>query len=313
MEVGTWLTAERVRRLSSVLEAIYHRSRIGILSQEARLTLWHSCGGPLDEVSQLVSTLIESDFILEKDGYIRLTNAGRQVTKQDHQQRGKLLALGLIRAGYFADQVRRLIEVSSSEVEGGLVCDRLEAQRIAPQLVGLIRRWPEVSLGSSLRLAPKLVRALTDVWPLLSRDARSTQDPKRKVAYRAEAYSYRYERLRAQDPAKIRWIRKDDDSLGYDIEDASTQPQRRIEVKGSRGEVVQFFMTANEWRVAHESGDEYEVHFWGRISLSRPADQEYSTLVKDGYPIVFRDFVDSIRDGVLSAAPYSYFVHKFVE
>jgi hypothetical protein len=213
-----------------------------------------------------------------------------------------------MRAGFFSEQVRRLIEASTLEA-GGLTCGRLEAQRTAPQLIGLLRRWPDVfSVAGQVQLPTDLVMILTDVWPLLSKNQREIQDPKRQVAYRAEAYSYRYEILQSKDPTKIRTFGGIDNSMGYDIEDTNTQPQRRIEVKGSRGQDIRFFMTANEWRVANESGASYEVQFWGCISLSRPADQEYKELLDKGYPVKIKNFLTSIKAGILSGEPYSYLV-----
>jgi hypothetical protein len=98
------------------------------------------------------------------------------------------------------------------------------------------------------------------------------------------------------------------DSLGYDIRNAGTSPERYVEVKGSQGREVRFFLSSNEWEVGHRVGDAYEVHFWGGISLTRPRLEEYRALRRAGYPLVFCNLAKAIESGELLAMPSQYLV-----
>jgi hypothetical protein len=102
----------------------------------------------------------------------------------------------------------------------------------------------------------------------------------------------------------------DDDSLGYDIRNAETSPARCIEVKGSQGQDVRFFLSSNEWEVGHGLGDAYEIHFWGSISLTRPRAAEYRELREKGYPLVFRNLARALESGHLIGTPSQYLVTK---
>ena len=79
------------------------------------------------------------------------------------------------------------------------------------------------------------------------------------------------------------------DGFGYDIECTGTTPPRMIEVKGSRSADVTFVITARELAVAGRHSDRYELHYWGKISLTRPLEQEYPDLLDAGYPLVNTD------------------------
>ncbi|MEK7426960.1 MAG: DUF3883 domain-containing protein [Actinomycetota bacterium] len=144
------------------------------------------------------------------------------------------------------------------------------------------------------------------MWALIAppSEARAVEDARRKtIGNRAEAYSYQLERLGATNGSDIIWVARDDDDLGYDIEDRSTTPRRRIEVKGSGGVEPRFFMSDNEWRKAHDDPTSYEVQFWGGIDLNRPAADEYVTLRSNGFPIVFQDLPSLVSAGLLDAQP----------
>ncbi|MBI2502520.1 MAG: DUF3883 domain-containing protein [Candidatus Latescibacteria bacterium] len=103
---------------------------------------------------------------------------------------------------------------------------------------------------------------------------------------------------------------RDDDSLGYDIEDVSVTPQRRIEAKASTTREVRFILSANEWEVAHRHGDDYEVHFWGGIDVTRQPADEYQVLRKAGYPIVYRNVARLHAEGRLTARPLQYQIQE---
>ena len=104
------------------------------------------------------------------------------------------------------------------------------------------------------------------------------------------------------------WVSLDDNSLGYDIRNTGSTPDRCIEVKGSQGSDIRFFLSSNEWGIGHEFGDAYEIQFWGGISLTRTRLEEYGLLRMAGYPRVFRNLGKAIRAGDLLASPSQYLV-----
>jgi hypothetical protein len=151
-----------------------------------------------------------------------------------------------------------------------------------------------------------LVAELTAAWALLPPPSAAETDlasRRKAIGDRAEMYSWQLERLLAVYPSTIAWVARDDATLGYDIEDRSTQPYRRIEVKGSGGRRTRFFLSDNEWRKAHDRPDSYEVHFWGGIDLNRPVSEEFQFLRTDGYPMVFTNIPALLAAGALEATP----------
>lgn len=308
MESGSWLTAARVARLPSILRAVRSHPPPGVPAQRAVLVVWRSCGGPLDEVPGLISVLARAGLV-SSGSTLRLTKAGRRVATQDHQHGGTMLARALIRAGFFADQARKLAELSQAdERSGGIACRRHIATENAPQLVGLLRRFASVTWGKELFIPASLKEEITEIWALLPARPVAKDDRRKVIGDRGELYSYRLERLRAADPSSIRWVAQDDDTLGYDIEDSSADPQRRIEVKVSTSAEPRFFMSANEWDVAHRQGKSYEVHFWGTIDVEQDPAQEYTRLRAAGYPTIYKDIAQQLDDGTLTAWPTQYLV-----
>lgn len=307
VETGSWLTAVRVARLPLVLRAIRNHRPPGIPAEHAERVIWQSCGGPLDDVPGLIAVLTQAELI-SSGSTLRLTKIGRRVATQDHQHGGTILARTLIRTGFFADQARRLVELSQVDDESGeMTCFRRVALENAPQLVGQLRLFDGVVWEEKLRVPVSLSSELTEIWSLLP--MRSPKNATRKaIGDRGELYSYRFEQLRAKDSSTIRWVARDDESLGYDVEDNSVSPQRRIEVKASSWSEPRFFLSANEWEVAHCHGEHYEIHFWGTIDLNRPPPDEYSRLRAAGYPIIFLNVSQQIADGTLIASPTQYLV-----
>jgi hypothetical protein len=253
--------------MPSVLRAIRSHPPPGIPLERAERIVWRSCGGPLDEVRQLIHLLVKADLVSTGHA-LRLTREGRRIATQDHQHGGTLLGRTLIRAGFFSDQVRRITELGSIDsASGALRCSRHIALQAAPQLIGVLRRFSGVEWSPELSIPPALVEELADVWALLPMRAPATDDPRKAIGDRGELYSYRLERVRSEDRNKIHWVARDDDSLGYDIEDSSVIPERRIEAKASASRDVRFILSANEWKVAHRYGEDYEIHFWGASTL----------------------------------------------
>ena len=223
----------------------------------------------------------------------------------DHQHGGRKLGRALIEAGLFRRQIGALIATANFDADGNLVCQRTLAQEEAAQLVGVLRRWDEVVWGRTLEVPGGLVEGLLASWPLMPTQ-QAMVDQKKEVGDRGEAYSFLFEREQADDPHSIKWVAQDDDSLGYDIEDQGDDPTRLIEVKGSQLAEARFFMSANEWRVAHDVGDRYEVHFWGEIQLSRSRVKEYKELRAAGYPCVYPNLQNVISGEILEATPEQY-------
>ncbi|MCP9957280.1 DUF3883 domain-containing protein [Streptomyces sudanensis] len=241
---------------------------------------------------------------------LRATKAGVRVATQDHQVGGRLLAEKLIRSGIFSGQIRRLLEVSEIDATGSLVCSRDLAVSVAPQLTGILRRFSTVSFTEQLRVHASLVSELAGVWSLLPPAVAPEVDFKKDMGNRGELYSYQYCRMQAADGTKVRWVARDDETLGYDIEDLNYDPKRRIEVKASGEEEVRFFLSRNEWNVARELGEAYEVHFWGGVSLKVEVQQEFSRLTGRGYPLIFRGISSLLDSGALSAIPTQYLVTR---
>ncbi len=236
--LSSWFTAPRVRRLHEVLAAIPERS-LALAEGDAKLCIWRRCGGPIDEVGVLVEVLVHAELVRREKASLRLTAAGRRTLTRNRVEQNRPLALALVRAGLLHDQARALLDSFPVDPDGSLTCRTNDARRVAPQLVGLVQLWTEVRTGSTLTIPRPLVDELAAVWALIAppSEARAEQEKRRKsIGNRAEAYSYQLERLTAAAASGIVWVAQDDDTLGYDLEDRSTLPRRRIEVKGSGGE-----------------------------------------------------------------------------
>jgi Domain of unknown function (DUF3883) len=243
--------------------------------------------------------------VRREGGALRLTAAGRRTLTRNRAENERPLALAIIRSGLMHDQARALLDTFPTAAEGGLTCRGNHARRVAPQLIGLLECWT-IRNGPTLEIPAALVEELVAVWALIAppSEARAIEDARRKtIGNRAEAYSYQLERLTATTSSAIVWVAKDDDDLGYDLEDRSTTPRRRIEVKGSGGVEPRFFMSHNEWRNAHDDPSTYEVQFWGGIDLNRPAADEYPALRARGFPIVLRNLPGLAAAGLLDAQP----------
>jgi hypothetical protein len=290
-----------------VLRVLRSHPPPGVRTDSAARTIWRTCGGPLADVPVLLDILVSAELVAVNDDRFRLTRSGNTIATQDHQHGGTRLALALIRAGHFSDQGRALIESGAIDPgTGEFTCPRALAMRAAPQLVGILRRFPSVVLAQAFTVPPDLVRELADVWAVPTKAFRD--DRRQDIGDRGELFTYRYERLRATDPAKIHWVALDDDSLGYDIEDLNATPRRRIEAKASSGNSVRFILSANEWQVAHENADSYEVHFWGGVNLARSERDDYDALRRAGFPLVYRNVPRQLTDAALTAVAASYLV-----
>ncbi len=173
----------------------------------------------------------------------------------------------------------------------------------------MLQHWPDVITIPSLRIPTHLANELQAVWALLpppSATDAGTGALRKTIGDRGELYSYQYERLAAKQPNDIVWVARDDSNLGYDIEDRSAFPRRRIEVKASGEGAVRFFLSDNEWCKAHDDPKSYEVHFWGGIDLNSAPAVEYARLRAEGYPLVFVDLSALLANGSLRAEPVKW-------
>lgn len=309
---SSWLTAGRVRRLVDVMAALPAKAP-GIPSKVAKLRIWRSCGGPIEEVPLLVDVLIGADLAVPEHGHLQLTRGGQRVLSRRGTDRPRGIGLALLRAGYFHDQARTLLELGTNTLDGSLICPSRQARRACPQLFGLLQYWSDVAVGPELVVPADLLRELEAVWALIPppQPADPFADAIRKtIGNRGELYSYQLERLQVEVASNVVWVARDDDKLGYDIEDRSTNPRRRIEVKASGNTDVRFFLSENEWRKAHENPAQFEIHFWGGVDLgTQPAD-EFRRLRDGGFPLVFVDLPSLLSNGELEATPAKWRVSR---
>lgn len=308
MPRSSWLTANRTRRLVELLAAIPTRSP-GIPVDESRLRLWRFCGGPIDDVPQLVEVLIHAELVTPEHAALRLARAGQAVVTRRGKEGLRPLGIALLRSGVFHDQARVLLSMVNNEPDGAVTCGFRAARRHCPQLVGMLQYWPDVATTPWLRIPAELAAELQAVWALLpptSTDDSVTDAIRKTIGDRGELYSYQHERLAADRPSDIVWVARDDSNLGYDIEDRSSTPPRRIEVKASGDTAVRFLLSDNEWRKAHDNPGTYAVQFWGGVDLNVAPAQEYSRLRARGYPLIFLDLPTLISDGALQAEPIKW-------
>ncbi|WP_195167530.1 protein NO VEIN domain-containing protein [Mycobacteroides abscessus] len=285
-------------------------------SAETRLRLWRSCGGPIEEIDQLVDVLVGAELVVLERSSFRLTKTGQNVVTRRKSQGILPLGHSLLRAGYFHDQARTLLDSGVIDSDGNFSCPTRLVRRSCPQLLGILQLWPNVRVQSTIAVPSGLVKELWTVWALLPPPSAgdSEQDAIRKsIGNRGELYSYQYERLRASDESSIVWVARDDQNLGYDIEDRATTPRRRIEVKASGGRDVAFLLSDNEWRRAHENPASYEIQFWGGVDLHRDAADEYTQLRADGYPLSLTDLPRLVSKNVFSAQPTKWRVTQIGE
>jgi hypothetical protein len=274
--------------------------------------LWRTCGGPYDEVSQLLTLLKNLELVVVQKGTIRRALAGHKIAKAATKGDLKPLGMTLVRAGCFHDQARVLIESGRVDERGNLQCPTKLAKAGAPQLLGVLTWWEGVKMLPSVLVPKELLAELNTVWALLPPPVESPSWAleQKAVGDRAEMYTVQYERTRIGDPSLIVWVARDSDSLGWDVEDRSVIPHRCIEVKGRRNEEVTFFLSDNEWTKAQELGPLYEVQFWGGINLARVPAIEYTALLAAGYPLVITNFSARLKDKELEAKPIRWRVSR---
>lgn len=303
-----WFIAPRVRRLQLLVHLLPRRSP-GISRSQLVRTLRPQIDSPPAEIPQLVQVLARLGLLHVDSERYHLSKRGRRAVSLSEDRARKELAELLIQSGLLHEQVRQVIQASTLDHEGMAISRVAQLRRSAPQLLGLLRAWPNVVGPSFVRIPPDLFGLIDAPWSLVP--SPTTQEGTREeVGLRAEAYSFCLLRRESNRPTSVVWVSRDDQSLGYDIEDGSAGFVQRIEVKGSQGKDVRFLLTANEHDVAHRDPSSYEVHFWGEINLSRRPDVEFKTLRDRGFPLRFDDLAAHLADRRLDAKPIRYVVTR---
>jgi hypothetical protein len=205
-----------------------------------------------------------------------------------------------------------LVENGARDDDGNLVCAQRVARIGASQLLGLLGWWPDVRVRPEVFVPKALASELDAVWALLPPpfEVPTWAKERKAVGDRAEMYTVQTERSIAATPSAIRWVARDADDLGWDVEDHSSASVRRIEVKGRRDSDVVFFLSDNEWGKAREFGEAYEIQFWGMIDLQRDPAVEYAALREAGYPIILVNPAAEILAGAWVAEPVRWRVRR---
>lgn len=289
-----WFISVRVGRLAQTLLKVPNLPQ-DVSDKELERILWRHCGGPLSEIADFIPLLTELRLVRVDGATIKRTPAGNAISRSIRAGKENMLALALIRAGYFHDQARILLECGEVDETGGLRCATRLARSGAPQLIGVLRAWHEVVILPEVFIPGPLLQELNTVWALLPP---AVEIPKwaaerKEVGNRAEMYTVQYERTRVGAKA-IFWVSRDSDSLGWDVEDRSLVPVRCIEVKGRRDAEVLFYLSDNEWKKAQKLGSSFEIQFWGEIELTTEPSIEYSNLRARGYPIIISNFASEV-------------------
>lgn len=304
-----WFIADRVRRLQSLI-TILSKIPKGIGYNQLLLILKARLDGPRDELPQLIGLLKILGIINSKGPRIRLSREGVQVTRLTDMGTRQALSELIIQSGFLHTQVRFLhTQIEASTIDDDYIHVPLGPLRYsAPQLLGLLRSWPDIVGRSFVKLPRSLYLKLEAPWSLIPLPT-PDDGTKKVVGSRGEAYSYHYLRLESANPTAINWVALDDDALGYDIEDHSAEFVR-IEVKASQQSEVRFYLSNNEHQVAQENPSNYQVHFWGEIDLNRHPDNEFPLLRERGFPIIFNDVIAHLKDGRLKAVPIGFRVTR---
>lgn len=261
--------------------------------------------GPRSEIPNLIDVLVRLGLVFVQSDHYWLSAKGKRARGLSDDRSRRELSQLLIQQGFLHDQVRQLIEASTIQGDGRAHSSVRLLQQSAPQLLGILREWPGVVGPSFVSIPSDMFDLIGAPWSLVPPTGGEI-GAREMIGRRAESYSYQFLRLSSSQQSTIIWVSLDDQQLGYDIEDRSTQGISRIEVKGSQSQEVRFVLSANEHKVAHQHPESYAVHFWGEINPHRDPNVEYDDLVQKGFPCVFQDLAAHLCDRRLEATPISY-------
>jgi hypothetical protein len=235
-----------------------------------------------------------------------VTNTGRAAAAARASGDWQPLVTAALDAGaYEADAVALLRQAAG--VQGYLRLPLPRARTVAPALAAILSWVPPWRDGQYLVVPLAALQGAAETAALyLAEERPEWLERRERVGVRAEAYSLRYERRRHGAGHVVHASREYGDHLGYDIEDGSHPPSRLIEVKGSAAATVRFVLTEREAQTARESGDRYEIQFWGNIRLELEPASEYAALRSHGYPTTLRDPSQMLEEGMLTADPVAW-------
>ena len=299
-----WFIAPRVRRLQRLVHLLPPRSP-GIASNRLSIELRPHLDGPREEIPHLVHVLSQLGLLYFDSDRYSLSSRGRRAKTLSEDRAQRELAELLIQTGFLHDQVRQLIEASTVGQDGVAQSSVAQLRRSAPQLLGLLRVWPNVVGPSFVNIPPELFALIDTPWSLVPSPV-PDQGTLGAVGHRAEAYSFHLLRRESNQPTSVVWVARDDQTLGYDIEDRSAEEVHRVEVKGSQGSAVRFYLSAHEHEVAHQYPSSYAIHFWGEIDVNRIPQMEFNALRQRGFPLRFEDLASHLADRRLDAVPTNY-------
>lgn len=305
-----------VERLLAAVSAVPSREAGGLSADRAPLALQALIPGGPRAIRPTLDCLEALGIIATVDGGLARTKLGNTIRRQLRAEKTSgAVALAVIRSGFMGDQVRTLRETLELS-EDGYRCTRHRARDAAPQLLGLLARLPDVVIANQISIGPETSRELDSLWNEVLPSSRinwaDLERRRKAVGDRAESYSMEFERARRVGAVgDVAWVSRDDDGLGYDIEVAGT-PTRRIEVKGSAGPDVIFYLTAREHEVAARFGAAYEVQFWGTVDLRSDPRVDYERLRTAGYPIRIVAPLTALRGEPWSMIPDRYKVSTSV-
>lgn len=306
-------TESFVERLLLVLSTIPSRHAGGVSIEDLYQLMQSRVGAVQQTMSLAVSCLITMRLITNADGVLARSASGDRVRRQLRSEGSYPLAIAIIRSGLMASQIRAIHGVLQRD-DSGYVCSRRAAQVVAPQLIGLLARMPDVNFTGRLVMGRDSALELDSMWNELAPSSRTDWEDiekrRKAVGERAELYSMQLERsAHVGGRERVVWVSRDDDSLGYDIE-VRDQPTRHVEVKGSAGRDVQFLLSANEYRVAQHHGHEYEIQFWGGINLRSDPREDYEKLTGAGFPIRILNPFSTLSSSPWAIEPSMYRVWK---
>ncbi len=142
LPTDNWFTGPKLERLAVALLAIGANAP-SIAREDAASAIREKYGGSHEEAEHVLNVLAWLNLVRIESDSIRRANAGNTVPRSLHADDYRPLGLSLIRAGLFKEQARLLLESGKVDPEGNPLCLHRIAVSVAPQLIGLISRWPE--------------------------------------------------------------------------------------------------------------------------------------------------------------------------